>query len=30
MPETMETKQLTTADLADAANGRDRQELDAA
>jgi len=30
MPETMETKQLTTADLADAANGRDRQNLDAA
>jgi hypothetical protein len=27
MPETMETKQLTTADLADAANGRDPQQL---
>jgi hypothetical protein len=30
MPDTMETKQLTTADLANAANGRDRQEPDAA
>ena len=27
MPETMETKQLTTADLADAANGLNREEL---
>ena len=27
MPETMETKQLTTADLADAANGRNREQL---
>ena len=30
MPETMETKQLTTADLANAANGRNRQEFDQA
>ena len=30
MPDTMETKQLTTADLAAAANGRGHQELDAA
>jgi hypothetical protein len=27
MPETMETKQLTTADLADAANGLNREKL---
>ena len=27
MPETIETKQLTTADLANAANGRDRGNL---
>jgi hypothetical protein len=27
MPETMETKQLTTADLADAANGLKREQL---
>ena len=28
MPDTIETKQLTTADLANAANGRNRQDFD--
>ena len=30
MPDTIETKQLTTADLANAANGRNRQDFDQA